>query len=235
PARRSISQPRPAPTATPAMNSLDSLSACPMPDMPPVPGLPPSPPSAVAGLLDARASPSLRLRRSTSSRSPPSVRSAIRSAMSGEGSPGSPGLFEPAIAPSCPDNRLRLSASKVARNIVRPPNPVKPGPAQGGEFNRQTNSMIYVESAARGGNGRAGFPRFPAKRRAGWCLAPAAAMRPVEDVEADLLHLLHGARPARMDVGGVVVRGRADLGDKDLAGRHRHRHFLGHAVVALAA
>src|SRR5690606_29595317 len=61
--------------------------------------------------------------------------------------------------------------------------------------------------------------------------APAAAIGAVEDVEADLLHLLHRARPARLHIRRVVVRGRANFRQEDLAGGNGHADFLRHLVV----
>src|SRR5690554_5009066 len=65
--------------------------------------------------------------------------------------------------------------------------------------------------------------------------APAATACSVENVESDLLHLVHRARPARAHIGRVVVRGRTDLGDENLAGSDSQADLLGNLIMMLAA
>ena len=69
PGQRSITQPRPAPTAIPAMNSLDSLSA--WPSRSSLHGFGLSFPSRLSGRLVARDASRSRRRRSRSSSRPP--------------------------------------------------------------------------------------------------------------------------------------------------------------------
>src|SRR5690242_6794907 len=72
---------------------------------------------------------------------------------------------------------------------------------------------------------------------------PAAAIGAIEDMTADLLHLFHGSRPARMHVSCMIVRRGADFRQPDLARRDskrdifgdRPRMFVGHAVAHTVA
>ena len=104
--QRSITQPRPTPTAIPAMNSLESLSAAPTPVIPADFGS--SFPSRLSGRLVARDASRSSRRRSRSSSRP-----SAPTACPGPDFPVSSGRFSPAIAtspPGQPVNRCPLQS-----------------------------------------------------------------------------------------------------------------------------